>query len=275
MPWNLLLLPLLGGFIFLSHWNRTAFFAKRQDKERLLFYSALWGALFLGLSFLLSIFLVPYNETLTRLRYWWANNTPPIKFFGISSCALLLGVAGHFVLNRLWPFSRLWTEKKEGVRAIKEYGSELEKLLLTSLENRKHVMVTLKTGKVYIGRVANSLSPKEDTHFMLLPSNSGYRDEKHRFRSTIDYDKIYTAIAQAVTEYKPIIADFGVVIPISEVLSASLYRRHVEVYFAEDDSPDEAELSERESIVSEQERVQGDTENTLAVGDEPAENIPD
>jgi hypothetical protein len=63
MPFNLLLLPLLGGFIFFSHWNRTAFFALRQDRERLLFYSSLWGIVFLG----------QFNSLAFQVvRYWWA-----------------------------------------------------------------------------------------------------------------------------------------------------------------------------------------------------------
>ena len=93
MPFNLLLLLLLGGFIFFSHWNRTAFFAKRQDGQRLLLYSSLLGVLFLSLSFSLSI-LIPYSGVLISIRHWWAVNTPPVQFSGISSFALLLGVGG-------------------------------------------------------------------------------------------------------------------------------------------------------------------------------------
>jgi hypothetical protein len=238
MPFNLLLLPLLGGFIFFSHWNRTAFFAKRQDKERLLLYSSLWGVFFLGLSFLLSI-LVPYSDWLTNIREWWAFNTPPIQFSGISSCALALGAAGQFVLNRLWPFSRIWNTQKEGRRAIETYGTQLEKLLYRSLIEEKRVMLTLKGGKVYIGRVTISLTPQEDRDLMLLPSKSGYRDEKKRLTLTTDYDQTYRAIVETEGDYLSIIADFGVTVPIPEVLTASLYREEVHTkYFHHEDPPD-------------------------------------
>src|SRR5256885_16325451 len=110
MPFNLLLLPLLGGFIFFSHWNRTAFFAKRQDKERLLLYASLTGVLFLGLSFATSI-LIPHITWLSNVQHWWAYNTPPIQFSGISSFALILGTVAPVILNRLWPFRNIWTEK--------------------------------------------------------------------------------------------------------------------------------------------------------------------
>ena len=238
MPFNLLLLPLLGGFIFFSHWYRTAFFAKRQDKERLLLYSSLWGVVFLGFSFFLSI-LIPYSTWLTDIRQWWAFNTPPIEYSGISSCALLLGALGPLVLNKVWPFSRIWNQQKEGIRSILKYGSQLEKLLYRALVDQKRVMVTLKGGKVYIGRVTMSLTPQEDRDLLLLPSKSGFRDEKQRLTLTTDYDGKYKAIQDNETNYLEIISDFGVAIPIPEVLTASLYRGDVHVkYFAHKDPPD-------------------------------------
>jgi hypothetical protein len=224
MPFNLLLLPLLGGFIFFSHWNRTAYFAKRHDSERLLLYSSLYGVLFLGISFLGSI-VIPHIPGLAALPHWWAYNTPQIQFSGISSFALFLGVAGQLVLNKVPPFSKLW--EKAGENAIQEFGSQLEKLLYRSLVEEKRVMVTLKGGKVYIGRVTISITPKEDRDLLLLPSKSGYRDDKHRLMLTTDYDRTYEMIVEGEEDYLDIIADFGVVIPIPEVLTASLYRADV------------------------------------------------
>ncbi len=226
MPFNLLLLPLLGGFIFFSHWNRTAFFAKRQDNERLLLYSSIWGVLFLGISFLLSI-LLPQSALLLDLRQWWAFHTPAIEYSGISSCAFIMGAAGPLLLNKLWPFTRFWNPREQGVRAIEKYGSQLEKLLYQALEQEKRIMVTLKDGKVYIGRVTISLTPQEDRDFLLLPSKSGYRDEQQRLILTTDYDQTYRAIQENEEDYLNIISDFGVAIPIPEVLTASIYRDDV------------------------------------------------
>jgi len=234
MPFNLLLLPLLGGFIFFSHWNRTAFFAKRQDRERLLFYSSLWGILFLGLSFLLSI-LAPHLNWLESLQQWWAYNTPSLQFSGISSCALLLGTIGQFTLNRLGPVTRTWTE--EGETVIARHGSQLEKLFLRSLMERKHLMLTLKNGKIYVGRLT-SVVPNEDRDLLLLPSKSGYRDDQQRLIFTTDYDEIYLNIMEAEDNYVDAIADFGVVIPIPEILTANLYDAGVHAnYFTHHDKP--------------------------------------
>lgn len=265
MPFNLLLLPLLGGFIFFSHWNRTAFFAKRQEKERLVLYSSFWGVLFLGLSFLLSI-LIPYSDWLLAIRHWWAFNTPPIQFSGISSCALILGTVMPLVLNKVWPFKDIWNPQDEGRRALEKYGSQLEKLLYRALIQEKRVMVTLKGGKVYIGRVTISLTPQEDRDLMLLPSKSGYRDERQRLMITTDYDQTYSDIVETEQNFLEIISDFGVVLPIPEVLTASLYREEVHSrYFHHEDPPDQMpQLNPAPANTAAQEQIKHEKENIAA-----------
>jgi hypothetical protein len=235
MPFNLLLLPLLGGFLFFSHWYRTAYYAKRQDKERLLLYSSLWGLVFLAASLLAST-LIPYFPTLVGLKHWWAYHTPPIEYSGISSFAFALAVLALGVLNLArTPES----EKTVGERVLVTYGGQLEKLLFRSLIEKKRVMVTLKNGKVYIGRVTVSLTPQEDKDFLLLPIKSGYREgDKQRLVITTHYDDAYAEIQEHEPEYLDIISDFGVVIPISEVLTATLYREDIHnKYFPHEDRP--------------------------------------
>lgn len=235
MPFNLLLLPLLGGFLFFSHWYRTAYSAKRQDKERLLLYSSLWGLVFLAASVITST-LIPYFPALVALRHWWAYHTPPIQYSGISSFAFVVALLALGILNLL---KSQGAEKREGERVLIAHGSQLEKLLYRSLIEEKRVMVTLKNGKVYIGRVTISLTPQEDKDFLLLPIKSGYREgEKQRLEITTHYDEAYAEIQEHESEYIDIISDFGVVIPISEVLTASLYREDVHnKYFPHADRP--------------------------------------
>ncbi|HEV7396068.1 MAG TPA: hypothetical protein VGN86_06125 [Pyrinomonadaceae bacterium] len=239
MPFNLLLLPLLGGFIFFCHWNRSKYFAKRQDKERLLLYSALFGVFLLGGSFFASI-LIQHIAFLERLRVWWAYNTPPIPYSGISSFAFGMGIAGCWLLNHLWPFTKIWTPANEGKRAILNYGSPLEQLLFRALAENKRVMVTLASGKVYIGRVATSLAPGDETAFYLLQTKSGYRDQAtQRVEITTHYDKVYREIARGEAEKtaREMISDFGVVIPVREVVSATLYRGDIhDKYFPHEPS---------------------------------------
>jgi len=53
MPYNILLLPLLGGFLFINFWDRTRWHARRAEKDRLLIFAALAGLLCLNLSYLI------------------------------------------------------------------------------------------------------------------------------------------------------------------------------------------------------------------------------
>ena len=51
MPFNVLLLPLLGGYVFITYWNYTRFSSRRYSGERLLFHAALAGVVLLILSY--------------------------------------------------------------------------------------------------------------------------------------------------------------------------------------------------------------------------------
>jgi len=230
VPFNLLLLPLIGGFILLSHWNLTLYFAKRLDKERLLLYSSLVGAILLGLSFGLSILIVSHPtwfgfRGVLAFREWWAYHTPPFSYSGIATLSLVLGAASPWFLNRFWPFCLLWTKEERGEKATQRYGSTLEQLLLKALKEEKYVMITLSSGKVYIGRVVTSLAPEDNRSFELLPIKSGYRQaDNQRLEITTHYDDAYKNIFAKETDPFDVIADFGVVIPVKDVVSATLFR---------------------------------------------------
>lgn len=97
-------------------------------------------------------------------------------------------------------------------------------------------MMTLKNGKIYVGRVS-SVVPKEDRDLLLLPSKSGYRDDQQRLIFTTDYDEIYLNIMEAEENYIDVISEFGVVIPIPEILSANLYDADVHAQYFTHEGP--------------------------------------
>jgi len=51
VPFNVLLLPLLGGYVFITYWNHTRFSARRYSGERLLIHAALAGVFLLVVSY--------------------------------------------------------------------------------------------------------------------------------------------------------------------------------------------------------------------------------
>ena len=85
-------------------------------------------------------------------------------------------------------------------------------------------MITLSSGKVYIGRVVTSLAAEDNRSFELLPFKSGYREADNlRLEITTHYDEAYQKIFESEGDPFEIVADFGVVIPVKEVVSATLF----------------------------------------------------
>jgi hypothetical protein len=176
----------------------------------------------------------PYWLGLHSLQRWWAYHLP-FQYSGFAIFAGILGPCGAWFLNRIG-----WNYAKTSKQAIQDYGGPLEKLLFRALTREKYVMVTLRSGKVYIGRVTVSLAPQDETAFSLLPIKSGYREAEGRLCLTTHYDEVYERIYETEPEplAKEMIADFGVVIPVREVVSASLYRDDVHRrYFPHSDEP--------------------------------------
>jgi hypothetical protein len=243
VPFNILLLPLLGGFVFVSLWNRTYWHTQRAEKERLLLYASCAGILFLGIAILIGsvpaiipclTFRVPVPFSVAGvpvpcLPTWWHEHVP-FRYSGISTIALIIGVTAWWPLNR-W----LYDERTEWARLIRDRGGPLEKRLYQAMVDDKWVMVSLKGGKVYIGLVGAGFTPEKDKTIFLVPFRSGYRDPvKQWVNITTDYENVYERIKQDnPTTYGEIISDFGVVIPVEEVLTATLYRPDIhEKYFA-------------------------------------------
>lgn len=234
MPYNVLLLPLLGGYIFITFWDRTRWHALRAEKERLLIFAALAGLCFLGLAYVIRSLppFVPCIQSLPCPPEWWDKNIG-FPHSGVATFAFLLGALSWWPINRIADrYYKDWaaegkrgSERREFVRVVDHYGGPLEQLFLRSMQEETAVMITLKGGKVYIGDIGAGFVPGQHTHFLLLPSKSGFRDEMQRLGLTTDYDEAYRKIRieEKKADSTKIIGSFGIVIPIDEVIAASLY----------------------------------------------------
>ena len=241
MPYNVLILPLLGGFVFITFWDRTRWHAHRAEKERLLFYAALAGFVLLAAAVI----------TRSLIRYifsdptcpWWDRNVG-LPYSGVSTLALCLGLFGWLPINRFFDWyysdpahdSRHASKRREFVRVVEEHGGPLERMLLRAMDEDKTVMITLKNGKVYIGGLGASFTPERDKTIFVLPAKSGYRQiEVKGLMLTTHYDEVYQKIAE---DYKDnpelateIIGTFGVVIPLDEIVSVSLYLSDIDAKY--------------------------------------------
>lgn len=205
MPYNLphLLLPLLGGFIFIRLWNRTRWYAARADKERLLIYASIAGLIFFCLAFAITIFppLIPCSPRLPCLPTWWATYVK-FPYSGVSFLSFILGATLWWPLNNVWPFKRLWNTKSMYEKILADEGEPFELLLDEALHKAQAVMVTLGSRKVYIGYLLSAPEPKADRkNIEILPTFSGYRDKDTLdLTLTNNYATAYEGIVEGIAE---------------------------------------------------------------------------
>jgi hypothetical protein len=221
MPYNLLLLPLIGGFLFvhLTHYFRFA--AQRLDGYRLLFQAAIAGV---GLSILgrLTTVLLGLTPLGKPLQTYWSIFSP-FPFSGTSAISLLLGPVGALLVN-------LFIKKnKAKAMEINARGNFLLRLLDEAATKKRLISLTLDSRKWYVGWVVESpnLDPLEQ-YFRLLPFISGYRDKDAlETRRTVYYDAVLK---------DPLLDPNGFVItlPLKDVKIAGFFNDEIyDEYFAQ------------------------------------------
>ncbi|MBE9171547.1 hypothetical protein IQ216_00095 [Cyanobium sp. LEGE 06143] len=194
MPFNSLLLPLAGGFLFISFWNKTKYNANRSNGQRLILESALWGMLFLGIAYFIIRLLNWMLPAFYPIWHYWI----PYPQLGPPIGSLLIGSCLPCILNRFW------SEKKENAISYEAFSDYIGLVFFRAQTNRKPVMITLRNGKVYIGFIRGCNCPGNHDgggSLYMQPSMSGYRrEETHEMHLTTDYTAILQSIAASVEE---------------------------------------------------------------------------
>jgi hypothetical protein len=233
MPYNLLLLPLLGGFLFLHITHFFRFEAQRLDGYRLLLYSALCG---FGLAVMARIPIVLLAPT--AVAAWAAPiwlRFAPFQFAETSVLALALGPVIAAILNGF-----VDPETAKDIE-IRRHGSSLTKLLHRAERETLPISITLTSLKWYVGYVTESpnLSPSE-TYFRILPLVSGYRT-----KDTLE--TIRTVFYRDVLEDAGVDKnDLVITLPLADVRIESLFDEDLyDEYFAEPDEEAEPDGNAR------------------------------
>jgi hypothetical protein len=211
MPTNLLILPLLGGFLLVHLFHFSRFRSQQLEGYRLLFWSAVSGAVLLALARLCTYSLVAVGlfklSWVLRFHAFF-----PVDFSGTGVSALGLGVilplVGNLCLER---------DRAQDL-AVRRYGGSLSRLLHAATIRDFPVSVTLENRKTYVGFVigAPNLDPS-DQYVQILPLVSGYRDKDDlRLRFTDNYSEVYQS-----GRVDP--SDFIVVLRVENIRMASFY----------------------------------------------------
>ena len=225
MPYNLLLLPLLGGFLFfhLTHYFR--FGAQRLDGYRLLLQTAVAGTCLTALArFINILFELAFGANAVDRA--WAFFAP-YSFSGTSVLSLLLGPLAALCWN-------LFVDKEEAKDIeIRKHGNAFTQLLLRAQKEDLLLSITLDNRKWYVGWVVESpnLDPQE-LYFRLLPYRSGYRDVD-------SLNTVYTTFYDgALGESAFAQSDLVITLPLKDVKTANLFNEDLyNDYFSELPAP--------------------------------------
>lgn len=220
MPYNILLIPLIGGYYFLSNFVFFRFKYQRVSSHRLLLNAALAGNFIGFFSFISKFFFQiiapnPYKN-LSSLLATLFHSSPRYLWTMVFGLFLTITVThlGNWFINIV----PLWKELP--IRnAIKNYGDELEQLCLDSILHGFALQVTLKNDKIYIGFVEEAPIPSKTNYLLLRPLYSGFRDPKtKKMELNTSYGPIIDSLVGELDDKKSIM---NVVIKQDEILTLS------------------------------------------------------
>jgi hypothetical protein len=184
---SFLLLPLVGGFLFLEICNRTRFYLRQQEGHKLYFHAAAVGGLLFTLARIITLitdYSFPASIPRRSLKLF-AN----FDFSGAALGSLLLGVTLPWLFNFYCVNGKfLWNTSKV-LLSVAEKTDELLYLLLKARSDTQQVLVTLDSGKAYVGYVLSvaHLAP-ELPYVKLLPTFSGFRTKDEL---TLELNTVY------------------------------------------------------------------------------------
>ena len=224
MPANLLILPLLAGYLFTHFVHLWRFRAQSLDGNRLLFESAAAG-IALGAFARVAVSLILKAPGGVALRDFWISLFP-FDYSGTAAVSLVLGAGLPWLVN-------LCVDQDAARRrAFRRHADNLLQFLMTAFDDRKLVLISLSTRKFYIGWVLKlpNLNPQQ-AFIGVLPVLSGYRDDKTlELRFTADYANVYEG-----DDIDP--ANFIVTLPVAEIRSASFFDPSIYPRFTIEDGP--------------------------------------
>lgn len=247
MPFNLLLLPLLGGLLLITraHLFTYTTSASLAYKEILLFYASMAGIVLLILSRLTCWTIAHFAWGMSLAA--WLHSVAPFDFFGTALGAIIIALVAVRLFNivvpeqvaGMWLYHRQKFNKLEslmlnsaiGVAPACKHGqirlffgrllSKWFPKLVVDLPRGDPlpIMCTTEDDKVYVGFIAD-IPPLRATgleFIRLLPIWTGYRD------SVTKQVRLTTPYAPAVQQHPNQIDLFLKVLPIARIRSANIF----------------------------------------------------
>ena len=216
----LLLLPAVGGYWFVTHFNLTKFQAIRESGYHILFRSVLVGIFWYSIAAVLVWSLEKFEIWEATSAIKWLASVFPQPFTVETVAAIALGGSSPYILN-------IFYSKERGhIRAAENTGDHMELLVSEALQNQLPVEISLRNRKLYIGFITGQNATRHsDVAISLIPLYSGHRTEDN-LNLVIDIDYGHTIprfVVEEVEEEDWNPNDVRVVIPVTEIVSARLF----------------------------------------------------
>lgn len=192
---GLLLIPAVGGYLFLIRFNGTRDRVGRQSGYHVVFKAAVIGVVLFAAARLVVLSL---NDWLPVVATLW-KKAIDIQYSGTATLSVLLGWLSPFVANVVsdrigWRLRRTRTKTDEDRLAARreiarETGDHIG-LVVDEALRRSTIEATLTSGKVYVGvpLARTFVARGEGGDLVLLPLYSGYRQKTtHDVKLTVNY----------------------------------------------------------------------------------------
>lgn len=229
MPWNVLLFPLIGGYLFVNRANLFRYRSRRCEGERLLLECAFYGTLSLILARLLVVGSHSWEidgwNVGVHAHAWLHHFVPDgdAPYLGTGLSALVVAFVGSLVVNLVF-----WMIGEEKLKRLVLNWYSDDGLMLRfhdSMYEGYPLSITLTNRKVYIGWMLEP--PSESPHdrfFTLMLLLSGYREEETlRLVQTVNYaDR--TRLADDGTEESLV---FTIMLKIDDVVSVNPFDQEI------------------------------------------------
>jgi len=223
-----LIFPLIGGYAYSVTWTPSLYHSAREDGHRLYFRSVFYGFFLTSCAICTHVILIDqyawYTNFLTIISHIRGHSeVEPSIWSAPSKIAILvisfvLGPAISHLLNLSNYFPR-WKnfQLKQAIR-----HNDFEKLVYRSAKEKKPLLITLDSGKLYVGWAASAPNPEAARKSIkILPLLSGYRNtETQRVAFTTNYHEILTSLGTDDEIDHLSEEDFVVVLPTESISSA-------------------------------------------------------
>lgn len=232
-PYNLLILPLTGGYFFIANFAFLKYKYQRLDTPRLLLNSILAGILITIIAFAFRTFVeneypALYSKCCRVLHLLPIERTETNRYLGTLLFSLVGIVLFTVIINGL--VKLFWGYEKIISNAVDKYGDELEQLFRDSVLKAQLIQLTLKNDKVYLGIIDKIPEPKKTNYVSLIPIYSGYRDkDKKEMIINTSYETINLLIKEKTLT--PKLSKMLVIIKQDEILTAQPHDPEIYAHF--------------------------------------------